>query len=66
MTVASSKFPAGILFPLLMDKLAYPESNRGVGQVFTNFAISTGARVAASLAQEFLLRKLTPKRGHSK
>lgn len=41
----------------------YPESNRGVGLVFTNFAISTGARVAASLAQEFLLRKLTPKRG---
>jgi len=40
----------------------YPESNRGAGLVFTNFAISTGARVAASLAQEFLLRKLTRKR----
>jgi len=44
----------------------YPESNRGAGQVFTNFAISTGARAAASLAQEFLLRKLTRKRGDSK
>lgn len=44
----------------------YPESSRGAGMVFTNFAISTGARVAASLAQEFILRKLTPKRRDSK
>ena len=44
----------------------YPESSRGAGMVFTNFAISTGARVAASLAQEFVLRKLTPKRRDSK
>jgi len=44
----------------------YPESNRGAGLVFTNFAIDTAERVAASLAQEFLLRKLTRKRGDSK
>ncbi len=39
----------------------YPPQNRGVGTVFTNFLIDTGERVGASLAQEFLLRKLTPK-----
>jgi Carboxypeptidase regulatory-like domain len=44
----------------------YPKSDRGAGMVFTNFAISTGTRVAASLAQEFIIRKLTPKRGNSK
>jgi hypothetical protein len=44
----------------------YPESNRGVGLVFTNFAVSTAERVVASLAEEFLLRKLTRKRGDSK
>jgi hypothetical protein len=38
----------------------YPRSNRGVGMVFGNFLIGTGERVAASLAQEFLLRRLTP------
>jgi hypothetical protein len=41
----------------------YPESNRGVGLMFTNFAINTAERVASSLAQEFLLRNLTHKRG---
>jgi carboxypeptidase family protein len=36
----------------------YPQSNRGAGLVFTNFAISTAERVATSLAQEFVLRPL--------
>lgn len=39
----------------------YPESNRGAGLVFTNFAILTAERVATSLAQEFILHKLTHK-----
>jgi Carboxypeptidase regulatory-like domain len=39
----------------------FPTSNRGVGLVFGSFAIGTAERVAASVAQEFLLRKLTPK-----
>lgn len=39
----------------------YPASNRGVGLVFGNFLIGTGQRAAADLAQEFLLRRLTPK-----
>jgi carboxypeptidase family protein len=39
----------------------YPESNRGAGLVFVNFALSTGERMAATLAQEFFLHKLTSK-----
>ncbi len=39
----------------------YPQSNRGAGLVFGNFAIGTAERVISSLAQEFLLRRLTPK-----
>ncbi len=41
----------------------YPKSDRGMGMVFTNFAINTGERVVASLAQEFLLRRFTHTRG---
>jgi len=37
----------------------YPSSDRGVGITFQNFAISTGSRMAATMFQEFLLRKLT-------
>jgi hypothetical protein len=39
----------------------YPASNRGVGLFFGNFLINTGQRAAANLAQEFILRRLTPK-----
>lgn len=38
----------------------YPESNRGVGLVFGNFAIGTAERMASGFAQEFILRRLTP------
>ena len=38
----------------------YPESNRGVGQVFTTFGVDIGADMANGLIQEFLLKKLTP------
>ena len=44
----------------------YPQSNRGAGLVFSNFLISTGERVVASLAQEFLLHRLTPKAKNQK
>ncbi len=37
----------------------YPPANRGVEQVFASFLIGTGERMGASLAQEFILRKLT-------
>ena len=39
----------------------YPPSNRGLGLFFGNFFINTGQRAAANLAQEFILRRLTPK-----
>lgn len=39
----------------------FPKSDRGVGMIFTNFAINTGERTVASLAQEFLLRRFTHK-----
>jgi hypothetical protein len=38
----------------------YPESNRGVGLVFSTFATDVAADVVNGLIQEFLLRKLTP------
>ena len=38
----------------------YPESNRGVGRVFSTFGVDVGADMANSLIQEFLLKKLTP------
>jgi hypothetical protein len=44
----------------------YPESNRTVENTFTRFAIGTGARVVASLAQEFLLHKVTHRPNKSK
>ena len=44
--------------------LYYPQSNRGAGLVFGNFAIGTAERIGASLAQEFLLAKFTRRHGH--
>jgi hypothetical protein len=36
-------------------------TNRGAGLVFENTAINTAQRMAASLAQEFILRRFTSK-----
>ncbi len=38
----------------------YPATNRNAGTVFSNFLIGTAERVAADLAQEFIVRRLTP------
>jgi hypothetical protein len=38
----------------------YPQANRGVGLVFSTFAIDFGANIANGVLQEFVLRKLTP------
>ncbi len=38
----------------------YPQSNRGAGMVFGQFAISTAEREVSGIVQEFVLRKLTP------
>ena len=54
----------GSLASSAISNLYFPASNRGAGLVFSSFAISTAERVAASLAQEFLLGRLT-RRGTS-
>ncbi len=56
----------GDLSSSAIANLYYPKSNRGAGTTLTNFAIDTGERVVASLAQEFLLRGVTHKAGHAK
>ena len=38
----------------------YPQSNRGAGLVFGQFAINTAERELSGIVQEFVLRKLTP------
>ncbi len=38
----------------------YPQSNRGAGMVFGQFAVNTAERELSSVVQEFVLRKLTP------
>jgi hypothetical protein len=42
-----------------LSNLYFPQSNRGAGLVFSQFAIGTAERVAANVAQEFLLSKFT-------
>jgi hypothetical protein len=54
----------GDLASSAIANLYYPQANRGAGLVFGNFAIGTAERVGASLAQEFLLGKLTNRGGH--
>jgi hypothetical protein len=49
-----------------LANLYYPNSNRGAGLVFGNFALGTAERVGASLAQEFLIGKFTRRGGHMK
>lgn len=48
----------GDLASSAISNLYYPQSNRGAALVFTNFGISTAERVATSLVQEFILRRL--------
>ena len=47
-----------------LSNLYFPRSNRGLGLVFGNFAIGTAERIGASLAQEFIVGKLTKRGGH--
>ena len=47
-----------------LSNLYFPKSNRGVGLVFSQFAIGTFERVGASLAQEFILGRFTHRAGH--
>lgn len=49
----------GDLASSALANLYYPKTNRGASLVFGNFAIGTAERIGASLAQEFLLGKVT-------
>lgn len=51
----------GSLISASLSNAYYPESQRGAGLVFTNFATSMGLHVALGLAQEFILDKFTSK-----
>jgi hypothetical protein len=51
----------GDLASAAISNAYYPASNRGPGLVFGNFLIGTGERALANVAQEFILRKFTPK-----
>jgi len=51
----------GDLAAAALENAYYPQSNRGAGLVFRHFALGTAERAVSGLAQEFLLRKLTPK-----
>jgi hypothetical protein len=50
----------GDLAASALENVYYPQSNRGAGLVFGHFALDTAERVVSSVAQEFLLRRLTP------
>src|SRR5580704_11636628 len=54
----------GDLASSALSNLYYPQSNRGAGLVFGNFAIGTAERIGSSLVQEFLLGRLTHRGGH--
>ncbi|UWZ85187.1 carboxypeptidase-like regulatory domain-containing protein [Occallatibacter riparius] len=50
----------GDLASSALSETYFPNSNRGPGLVFGNFAIGTGERMAGAVLQEFILRRLTP------
>jgi hypothetical protein len=52
----------GDLASASISNVYYPASNRGIGLFLGNFFIDTGQRVAANLAQEFILRRVTKAR----
>ena len=50
----------GDLISTAISETYYPESNRGAGAFVSTFLINTSERMISAIAQEFLLRKLTP------
>lgn len=56
----------GDLSSAALSNAYYPKADRGAGLLLTSFAIDTGARVAVSLAQEFILHRFTHRGGGSK
>jgi hypothetical protein len=51
----------GDLASAALTNAYYPRSNRGAGLFLSNFLIDTGQRALANVAQEFILRRVTPK-----
>jgi hypothetical protein len=49
----------GALASAAISNAYYPESNRGAGLVFGNFAITLAGRMASGVLNEFVLRKFT-------
>ncbi len=49
----------GDLSSAALSNLYYPQSDRGTGLIFQNFAITTGERMLSTLVQEFVLNRLT-------
>jgi hypothetical protein len=45
-----------------LSNLYFPKSNRGVGLVFSLFALGTAERIGSNVAEEFLLGKFTRRR----
>lgn len=56
----------GDLASAALSNLYFPNSNRGAGLVFSQFALGTGERLGADVAEEFLLGKLTHRRHNTK
>jgi len=54
----------GDLASSALSHLYYPQSDRGVGLLFGNFAIGTAERIGADLAQEFIVGKFTNRNRH--
>jgi len=54
----------GSLIGYSISTAFYPSSNRTAGHVFQSFGIDTGLHVVGSLAQEFILGKLTSRGKH--
>jgi hypothetical protein len=52
----------GNLASAAISNLYFPKSNRGAGLVLSQFALGTGERIGANVAQEFLLGKFTHRR----
>jgi hypothetical protein len=63
-TVLNYSSLGGNLAAASLSNLYFPRANRGVGLVFGNFVIGTAERIGASLAQEFIIGRLTKRGGH--
>jgi len=55
----------GDLASSAISNIYYPSANRGAAPTFASFAIGTAERVGASLAQEFVLGRLTHRAAHA-